>query len=115
LADNAVVALPAAVVYRVNSCTTVTIPEIIMRRRKEPARSNLPGGVIVPGLVSLCMNLSSEMIHRLLPLFLVTVLGASALSVGLNEGVAEATAAAVAVAAKIYPPIETAPGGIVCT
>jgi len=57
------------------------------------ARSNLPGGVIALGLVSLCMDLSSEMIHSLLPLFLVTVLGASALSVGLIEGVAEATAA----------------------
>jgi len=57
------------------------------------ARSNLPRGVIVLGLVSLCMDLSSEMIHSLLPLFLVTVLGASALSVGLIEGVAEATAA----------------------
>jgi MFS family permease len=38
------------------------------------------------------MDLSSEMIHSLLPVFLVTVLGASALSVGLIEGIAEATA-----------------------
>lgn len=57
------------------------------------AHSKLPKGVIVLGLVSLCMDLSSEMIHSLLPVFLVTVLGASALSVGLIEGVAEATAA----------------------
>ena len=39
------------------------------------------------------MDISSEMIHALLPLFLVTVLGASALSVGIIEGIAEATAA----------------------
>lgn len=38
------------------------------------------------------MDLSSEMIHGLLPSFLVTVLGATALSVGLIEGIAEATA-----------------------
>lgn len=53
----------------------------------------LPRGVIALGLVSLFMDLSSEMIHGLLPVFLVTVLGAGALSVGLIEGVAEATAA----------------------
>ncbi|MBA3888991.1 MAG: MFS transporter [Gemmatimonadaceae bacterium] len=38
------------------------------------------------------MDFSSEMIHALLPVYLVTVLGASALTVGLIEGVAEATA-----------------------
>ncbi|QCG99433.1 MFS transporter (plasmid) [Azospirillum sp. TSA2s] len=39
------------------------------------------------------MDVSSEMIHSLLPVFLVSVLGASALSVGFIEGIAEATAA----------------------
>ncbi|MDO8346395.1 MAG: MFS transporter [Rugosibacter sp.] len=53
----------------------------------------LPRGVVALGLVSLFMDLSSEMIHSLLPLFLVTVLGASALSVGFIEGIAEAAAA----------------------
>ena len=43
-------------------------------------------------MVSFFMDVSSEMIHGLLPVFLVTVLGASALSVGLIEGIAEATA-----------------------
>ena len=38
------------------------------------------------------MDVSSEMIHALLPLFLVTALGASVTLVGLLEGVAEATA-----------------------
>ncbi len=60
-----------------------------------PARSSLqqlPRGVWVLGLVSLFMDLSSEMIHALLPLYLVTVLGASMVEVGVIEGIAEATA-----------------------
>lgn len=43
------------------------------------------------------MDISSEMIHSLLPLFMVGVLGASALTVGLIEGMAEATALIVKV------------------
>lgn len=54
--------------------------------------SKLPKSIIALGLVSLFMDVSSEMIHSLLPVFLVTVLGASALSVGFIEGIAEATA-----------------------
>ena len=57
----------------------------------------IPRGVWGVGLVSLFMDMSSEMIHALLPVYLVTVLGASALSVGLIEGVAEATASIVKV------------------
>ena len=52
----------------------------------------IPGSVWALGLVSLFMDLSSEMIHALLPLYLVGVLGASALTVGIIEGIAEATA-----------------------
>ncbi|MGC4028239.1 MAG: MFS transporter [Steroidobacteraceae bacterium] len=52
----------------------------------------IPAGVWVLGFVSLLMDVSSEMIHSLLPLFMVTTLGASALVVGLVEGLAEATA-----------------------
>jgi MFS family permease len=52
----------------------------------------IPGGVWALGLVSLLMDVSSEMIHALLPLYLVTVFGASALMVGVIEGIAEATA-----------------------
>ena len=52
----------------------------------------LPKGVVALGLVSLTLDLSSEMIHSLLPVFLVTVLGASAMAVGTIEGIAEATA-----------------------
>ena len=51
----------------------------------------LPRGVWALGLVSLFMDTSSELIHSLLPVFLVSVLGASMTSVGLIEGVAEAT------------------------
>lgn len=53
----------------------------------------LPRGVLALGLVSLCMDASSELVHSILPVFLVTVLGSSALTVGLLEGIAEATAA----------------------
>ena len=52
----------------------------------------IPGGVWALGLVSMLMDISSEMIHALLPLYLVTVLGASMLTVGTIEGVAEALA-----------------------
>jgi MFS family permease len=47
--------------------------------------------------VSMLMDISSELIHSLLPLFMVTVLGTSVLVVGLIEGVAEATALIVKV------------------
>lgn len=53
---------------------------------------NIPRGVWALGFVSLFMDVSSEMIHALLPVYLVTVLGASMVAVGFIEGVAEATA-----------------------
>jgi MFS family permease len=52
----------------------------------------IPRGVWVLGLVSLFMDVSSEMILALLPVYLVGVLGVSALGVGFIEGIAEATA-----------------------
>ncbi len=52
----------------------------------------IPGSVWALGVVSLLMDVSSELIHALLPLYLVVGLGASALTVGVIEGVAEATA-----------------------
>lgn len=51
----------------------------------------VPKGVWALGFVSMFMDISSEMVHGLLPVFLVSVLGASALTVGLIEGLAEAT------------------------
>jgi MFS family permease len=56
------------------------------------SRPALPTGVWVLGFVSLLMDISSEMVHALLPMFLVGSLGLSVLAVGLIEGVAESTA-----------------------
>ena len=53
----------------------------------------IPRGVVALGFVSLFMDVSSEMIHSLLPLFLVSVLKTSALTFGVIEGVAEASTA----------------------
>ncbi len=61
------------------------------------AKARLPAGIWILGFVSMLMDISSEMIHSLLPLFLVTTLGASALVIGLIEGVAESTALIVKV------------------
>src|SRR6187401_286149 len=52
----------------------------------------IPRGVWVLGFVSLLMDTSSEAIHALLPIYLVGTLGTSALTVGMIEGIAEATA-----------------------
>jgi len=46
----------------------------------------LPAGIWALGFVSMFMDVSSEMIHALLPIYLVTVLGASTLSIGFIEG-----------------------------
>jgi MFS family permease len=53
---------------------------------------NIPRSIWALGFVSLFMDMSSEMIHALLPLYMVTVLGTSVLAVGVIEGIAEATA-----------------------
>jgi MFS family permease len=55
----------------------------------------IPAGVWTLGFVSLLMDVSSEMIHALLPLYLVSVLGTSVLTVGVIEGIAEATTSIV--------------------
>ena len=57
----------------------------------------IPRTVWVLGLISLFMDISSELVHGLLPIFLVTTLGSSMLAVGLIEGAAEATALLVKV------------------
>ena len=53
---------------------------------------DIPRGIWALGLVSMFMDISSEMIHALLPIYMVTILGASMLTVGFIEGLAEATA-----------------------
>lgn len=55
----------------------------------------IPTGIWVLGGVSLLMDIASEMIHSLLPLFMVSALGTSALTVGLIEGLGESTALVV--------------------
>jgi MFS family permease len=52
----------------------------------------IPPGIWALGFVSMLMDISSEMIHALLPIYLVTALGTSATTVGAIEGIAEATA-----------------------
>lgn len=69
-----------------------------MERSVSETRSTaltIPRTVWALGFVSLFMDLSSELVHSLLPVFLVSTLGASALEVGVIEGVAEATALVV--------------------
>jgi MFS family permease len=73
--------------------TTITT---IIKRNSMPRFGNtlsqIPKGIWVLGFVSMLMDISSEMIHSLLPLFMVTTLGTSVLAVGIIEGLAESTA-----------------------
>ena len=57
----------------------------------------LPAGIWALGFGSMFMDISSELIHSLLPVFMVTALGASMVTVGIIEGVAEAAAAVIKV------------------
>src|SRR5712691_4767805 len=71
------------------------LDEIASAKSARPPPSDwraIPGSIWALGFVSMFADISSEMIHSLLPVFLVSVLGASALAVGLIEGIAEATA-----------------------
>jgi sugar phosphate permease len=64
---------------------------------KQASLHKIPPGIWVLGFVSMLMDISSEMVHSLLPLFMVGALGASALTVGVIEGLAESTALIVKV------------------
>ncbi|MDD2737545.1 MAG: MFS transporter [Methylomonas lenta] len=68
-----------------------------MRSKSYLIWKKIPKSVWALGFVSLLMDISSEMIHSLLPLFLVSELAASAMAIGLIEGAAEATALIVKV------------------
>jgi len=69
----------------------------------EPISSNkgfyrkLPKGIWVLGFVSMFMDTSSELVHSILPIFMATTLGASMVTIGIIEGVAEAAAAIIKV------------------
>ena len=60
------------------------------RNQTERMKVRLPRNVWALGFVSLFMDISSEMIHSLLPVFLVVGLGTSTFVVGIIEGVGEA-------------------------
>ncbi|ABE35873.1 MFS transporter [Paraburkholderia xenovorans] len=62
-----------------------------------PTRPSIPRTVWALGFVSLFMDLSSELVHALLPVFLVTTMAMSVTALGLLEGIAEATALIVKV------------------
>ena len=59
---------------------------------KKSGLRDIPRDIWIIGLVSLAMDVSSESIHSLLPLFMVSTLGVSVLTVGIIDGIAEATA-----------------------
>jgi hypothetical protein len=63
----------------------------------------IPSGVWALGFVSMLMDVSSEMIHALLPVYLVTVLGTSMVTVGVIEGIAEATASITKISRALSP------------
>ena len=62
---------------------------------------SLPRTVIALGVVSLLTDMSSEMIYPLLPVFVAATLGGGAVSIGLIEGIAEATASLVKLASGV--------------
>lgn len=62
-----------------------------------PSRPAIPHTIWALGFVSLLMDLSSELVHALLPIYLVSTMGMSVAMLGLLEGAAEATALIVKV------------------
>jgi MFS family permease len=68
-----------------------------MKTRRFSTLRRIPRPIWVLGFVSMLMDISSEIVHSLLPMFLVTTLGASVATVGLIEGIAEAAAPIVKV------------------
>ena len=59
--------------------------------RHDAERPNVPRSIWALGFVSMFMDISSEMIHSLLPVFVISVLGVSVTALGLLEGISEAT------------------------
>jgi MFS family permease len=80
--------MPDGTALSFNGITSVHKDRFVFIRKL----SKIPRTVWTLGYVSLFMDLSSELVHSILPVFLVTVLGANALTVGFIEGIAEATA-----------------------
>ena len=63
-----------------------------MESDERRTRTRLPASIWALGLVSMLMDVSSEMIHSLLPLFMAGTLGVSAFTILINEGLSESTA-----------------------
>ncbi len=61
-------------------------------KHNKSIRSQIPASIWALGFVSMLMDISSELVHSLLPVFMVSTLGATAFAVGVIEGMAEATA-----------------------
>ena len=60
--------------------------------KKQSSLKQIPASIWVLGFVSMLMDISSEMVHSLLPMFMVGALGVSVFTVGIIEGLAESTA-----------------------
>jgi len=75
------------------SADGTTIGDVSASRHTKLTWRDVPRSVWALGLVALFMDISSELVHSLLPMFLVGVLGVSTLVVGVIEGIAEASAA----------------------
>jgi len=63
-----------------------------MESEQQTKITDLPRNVWVVGITSFFMDVSSEMVINILPLFLANVLGVHTALIGMIEGVAEATA-----------------------
>ena len=87
------VSSPPATTLPLSSCAKATF-KLSMQSQ---ALRRIPPGIWALGFVSMLMDISSELIHSLLPVFMVTSLGISVFVVGLIEGAAEATAMIVKV------------------
>lgn len=71
--------------------------------RRRHSLALIPRSVWALGFVSLLMDVSSEMIHALLPLYMVSVLGTSVLAVGLIKPIAQDRGAGIAISILPYP------------
>ena len=83
-----------------------------MTHTTTPLRS-IPPSIWALGFVSMLMDISSEMIHSLLPLFMVGTLGASALTIGLIEGLIGSEAMGVSLGAGTTVMAAVATGAMV--
>src|SRR5206468_1723956 len=72
-----------------------------MARHRSPLK-HLPNGVVLLGFASLLTDIASDAIYPLLPIYLISVLGAPVMSLGIIEGIAEATASLVKLGSGLW-------------